>query len=87
MTKLTVEWDYDPEDDTQRSATSERFFAAWVNQFGLVEWTAAPEADWAPFVDIAEWPIAECGWQHREGICDNPRHYGIDEEKHTYDPQ
>ncbi len=56
MTTLQVTWDYDPEDDVTRTATSDRFFAAWVNQFGVIEWTAVPEDDpeWEPLARLAE---------------------------------
>jgi hypothetical protein len=56
--RITVEFPYDPEDDAKRSATSQTFFAAWVNQFGGVEWTCTDEidgpSDFAPLVDLME---------------------------------
>jgi hypothetical protein len=54
--RITVEFPYDPEDDATRSATSQYFFAAWVNQFGDTEWTCTDEidgpTDFAPLVEI-----------------------------------
>ena len=46
--QITVEFPYDPEDDAKRSATSQTFFAAWVNQFGVTEWTCTDEIDGRP---------------------------------------
>lgn len=54
MTKLSVEWDYDVEDDVTRTAESETFFAAWVNQFGVVEWTCTDEDEFAELVDVLQ---------------------------------
>lgn len=45
MTTLRIDWEYDPEDDVTRHTSSSVFFAAWVNQFGQIEYTAVPEDD------------------------------------------
>ena len=43
--KLTIEFPYDPEDDVVRKVRSDTFFAAWINQFGAIEWTCTDEID------------------------------------------
>ena len=54
MTRLDVTWEYDQDDDTQRTASSEAFFAAWVNQFGVIEWTCTDEATFEDLVASME---------------------------------
>lgn len=56
--RITVEFPYDPEDNAKRSASSQTFFAAWVNQYGVIEWTCTDEidgrTDFGPLVDLME---------------------------------
>ena len=50
MTRLRLEYDYDAEDRVRRvidldSERGQRFLVAWVNPFGLIEWSCTDELD------------------------------------------
>lgn len=54
MTHLQVIWEPDEEDEVTRSAESVRFFAAWVNQFGMIEWTCTDPYAFRDMVELID---------------------------------
>lgn len=61
MTRLSIEWDYDPDDQRALrldldTAEGGRFFVAWLNPATeLIEWTCTDEFDDEPkFADLVE---------------------------------